>query len=131
MNTVTQIRADSSIIFLPCSDIGKTIGFYTEMIGLTIAQKQGESSVIFDTGYGYIGFVQYSDERPLLSGPKGVCISLNCKDKEDVDQHYLCYVERGGKVQQIPSRHPKFPVYSCFVADPDDYTVEFQIILSE
>ena len=63
------MKAGTSVIFLPCRDIEKTRHFYHEILGLPIEQKQGENLYIFDTGYGYWGFVQYHDGRSPLSGP--------------------------------------------------------------
>ena len=53
------MKAGTSVIFLPCRDIEKTRHFYHEILGLRIEQKQGDNLYIFDTGYGYWGFVQY------------------------------------------------------------------------
>ena len=64
------MKAGTSVIFLPCRDIEKTRHFYHEILGLPIEQKQGENLYIFDTGYGYWGFVQYHDGRSPLSGPQ-------------------------------------------------------------
>ena len=78
----------SSIVFLPVSDIQKTYHFYHEILKLPVHQKQGDSLYIFDTGYGYFGFCEYEDGRKPLSGPKGVCLSLNLNDNEEVLSKY-------------------------------------------
>jgi catechol 2,3-dioxygenase-like lactoylglutathione lyase family enzyme len=124
------MRAGSSVVFLPCSDIRKTVSFYHDLLNLPIDQKQGDSLYIFDTGYGYWGFCQYQDGRKPLSGPQGVCLSLNLKDDEEVRNRYeelkdRCDVYRG------PQKHPQFPVYSFFISDPDGYLVEFQNVYAE
>ena len=125
----TVFQNGSLIVFLPCSDIVKTRAFYEGLLGLRVAQIQGNgTAIIFDTGYGYIGFAQYTDGRPLLSGAKGVCISLNCRDRADVDAHFAMVKEKGVKIMQEPMLHKVYPVYSCFIKDPDDYTVEYQKI---
>ena len=117
----------SSVLFLPCTDIRKTLHFYHEVLHLPIAQKQSDNLYIFDTGYGYWGFCQYKDHRKPLSGPQGVCLSLNLPDNEGVLKMYeqlkdLC------PVYKKPAVHPDFPVYSFFLQDPDGYLVEFQKI---
>ena len=117
----------SSITFLPVSDIEKTCRFYTEVIGLKVFQKQGEDLYIFDTGYGYWGFCQYKDERPPLSGPKGVCLSLNLDSNEAVLKAFELLKDKA-EVYKEPAKHPVFPVYSFFLKDPDGYLVEFQKI---
>ena len=119
------MQAGSSVIFLPCRDIHKTVHFYHDILGLEIEQKQGDSLYIFDTGYGYWGFCQYGDGRKPLSGEKGVCLSLNLADDAAVRKRYeqlkdCCDVFRG------PEKHPRFPVYSFFLKDPDGYLVEYQ-----
>ena len=68
------MKDESSVVFLPVSNINETLKFYGDVVGLKIVQKQGDSLYIFDTGYGYWGFCQYDDGRKPLSGPKGVCL---------------------------------------------------------
>ena len=120
----------NSVVFLPCSNIQKTVQFYHDMIGLPIVQEQANGKLkIFDTGYGYWGFCQYEDGRPLLSGDVGVCLSLNCPNEADVDAQYQRMVKKLGDCIVPPQIQEKFPVYAFFVRDPDDYKVEFQRIL--
>ena len=122
------MNVPSSIVFLPCSDIQKTDAFYGGILGLPLVQKQGPSLSIYDTGYGYFGFCRYADGRQPLSGPKGVCLSINLADNEAVLARFeelkdLCTVYRA------PQMHPVFPVYSFFLQDPDGYLVEYQKIV--
>lgn len=119
---------ESSIVFLPCSDINQTFHFYHEILDLPVYQKQGENLYIFDTGYGYWGFCQYADGRTSLSGPKGVCLSLNLDSTDSVLQAYEYYKDKC-LIYKKPAKHPDFPVYSFFISDPDGYLVEFQNIL--
>ncbi|MBQ6335289.1 MAG: VOC family protein [Erysipelotrichaceae bacterium] len=120
---------NSSIVFLPVNDINRTYRFYHEILGLPVFQKQGENLYIFDTGYGYWGFCQYDDDRAPLSGNKGVCLSLNLNDNEEVLSRYEELKDKV-EIYKKPSRHPVFPVYSFFIYDPDHYLVEFQKISS-
>ncbi len=124
------MKPGTSVIFLPCSDIAKTVSFYHDLLGLPVDQKQGDSLYIFDTGYGYWGFCQYGDARKLLSGPQGVCLSMNLENDEAVRNRYAelkdrCDIYRG------PQKHPQFPVYSFFLQDPDGYLVEFQNVYQQ
>lgn len=119
------MKENSSVIFLPVSDIEKTVHFYRDVLGLSIDSKQSENLYIFDTGYGYWGFCQYEDGRRPLSGKTGVCLSINLKDDEAVLARYeelkdIC------TVIQEPKKHSVYPVYSFFVEDPDGYLVEYQ-----
>ena len=116
---------ESGVVFLPCADPGRTEAFYHDLLGLPVAQRQGEDVVIFDTGRGYWGFCRYADGRAPLSGPKGACLSLNLESAEAVDAVYQALRDRCPVVHP-PRRHPLFPVYSFFVTDPDGYLVEFQ-----
>ncbi len=112
------MKPHSSVIFLPCTDIQQTVHFYHDLLKLPIDSTQGNSLYIFDTGYGYWGFVQYADQRQPLSGKHGVCLSLNLADDQAVlakyeELRHQCTVIRG------PEKHPDFPVFSFFLADPD------------
>ena len=124
------MNVPSSIVFLPCSDIKKTDAFYGGLLGLPLVQKQGPSLSIYDTGYGYFGFCQYADGRPPLSGPKGVCLSINLADNDAVLARFEELRDRAD-VYKAPARHPVFPVYSFFLKDPDSYLVEYQKIAGE
>lgn len=116
----------SSVSFYPCSDIERTTRFYCDILGLKLYQDQG-SCRIFDTGYGYWGFCQYQDRTP---NPKGLCLLLNCENEADVDVFYERLKDKC-RILAPPAKHPKFPVYSFFVEDPDGYNVEFQKIADE
>ena len=112
------------------SDITGTVYFYRDVLGLPVIQKQGDSLFIFDTGYGYWGFCQYSDGRPLLSGPQGVCLSINMKNPDDVLARYEV-LKDNVSIYKDPAWHPRFPVFSFFVLDPDGYLVEFQHVKTQ
>lgn len=118
---------ESSITFLPVSNLKETVRFYTEVVGLTVWKEMG-SCIILSCNKGYWGFCQYDDGRPLASG---VCMSLNCENTQQVDQEYQRLQSLGIKTQGAPARHPKFSVYSFFFADPDGYLLEFQKIVDE
>lgn len=121
---------ENSVIFLPCRDIAATHDFYTRVVGLQKVQEQAGGTLhIYDTGYGYWGFCQYPDDRPVLGGPQGVCLSLNCADEADVDRFYARVTEQGARVLAAPAMQERFPVYSFFIEDPSGYKVEFQKIL--
>ena len=117
----------SCVTFLPVSDIQKTEEFYTKVVGLTLWDDQGKCK-IFNCGQGYWGFCQYDDGRPLATG---VCLSLNMEDTADVDEKFRNVKAAGAEILQKPEHHKNFPVYSCFVKDPDGYLLEFQKILYE
>jgi catechol 2,3-dioxygenase-like lactoylglutathione lyase family enzyme len=120
-----------SIVFLPAADLKRTRQFYTQVMGLTLAMVQSGGAEIYDTGYGYWGFCAYEDSRPTLGGPQGVCLSINCKDRAEVDSRWQAALAQGAEPISPPAEHGRFPVYSCFLADPDGYRVELQVIESE
>ncbi len=120
-----MMKTGSSVVFLPCGDIRKTEQFYRGILGFPVAERQSDSVLIFDTGYGYWGFCEYGDGRRPLSGAQGVCLSVNLDSEEEVLRMFekcrtLC------RVYKEPARHPRFPVFSFFLQDPDGYLVEFQ-----
>lgn len=118
---------NSSVVFLPVSDINKTFHFYHEVLELPVFQKQGDNLYIFDTGYGYWGFCQYADQRKTLSGEKGVCLSLNLNSNDEVLARYE-EIKDKVTIYKKPAMHPVYPVYSFFICDPDGYLVEYQKI---
>ncbi len=114
---------ESSVTFLPCRNLEQTREFYQDILGMKIFQQSG-GNLIFDTNYGYLGFVQYDDGRPMASG---ACLSFNCPDRAAVDQAYQALKDQPVcRVQGPPQHHDKFPVYSFFFQDPNGYTLEFQ-----
>ena len=119
------MRSGTGAVFLPCSDICATAHFYNGILGLPVAERQSEKLLVFDTGYGYWGFCEYADGRPALSGPKGVCLSLNLDSEQAVLEAYEKY-RNACPVYREPARHPVCPVFSFFLQDPDGYLVEFQ-----
>ena len=58
---------ESSVTFLPCRNLEQTREFYQDILGMKIFQQSG-GNLIFDTNYGYLGFVHYDDVRPIDSG---------------------------------------------------------------
>ena len=117
------MKIESSVIFFPCRDILETKGYYADVLHFPIHKDLG-STVWFDCGYGYIGFVQYDDGREMASG---VCISFNLESIEAVDAMYdaLCKRPVIG-MKGAPVHHARFPVYSFFLSDPNGYLLEFQ-----
>ena len=98
----------SSIVFLPCTDIRRTVEFYHDTLGLPIAQRQSETLCIFNAAGGYWGFCQYADGRKPLSGPQGACLSLNLESNEAVWTMYERLKDRC-PVHRAPAQHPDFP----------------------
>lgn len=117
------MKIESSVMFFPCKSMADTKAYYTQVLGLKIANET-PNNLILDTNYGYIGFVEYDDGRPMATN---ICISFNCPTRADVDE---AYAEICGKpechVSSAPAHHAKFPVYSFFFSDPNGYTLEFQ-----
>ena len=53
------MKDESSVVFLSVSDIDETLKFYRDVVGLKIAQKQGESeeqNVFYDAPLRHIYF---------------------------------------------------------------------------
>ena len=113
----------SSVVFFPCKDIKETLCYYRDILGFDIEKDLG-ASIWVDCGRGYIGFVQYEPPRDMA---KGACISFNLSSMEAVDEMYerLRYLPVIG-LKGPPQKHPKFPVYSFILSDPNGYLLEFQ-----
>ena len=55
------------------------------------------------------------------------CILENLPAIEDVDAMYTSLLNRAViGLKGAPAHHPRFPVYSFFLSDPNGYTLEFQ-----
>ena len=121
------MRMVGSVVFLPVKDLARTRAFYTQVIGLRLAMVQPAGAEIYDTGYGYWGFCGYGGGRPGVGGGNGGCRSIHCEDGEEVEARWRKAVALGAQAVSPPAEHARFPVYSCFVEDPDGYRVEFQV----
>lgn len=119
------MKPESSVIFFPCRDIDETKQYYTQVLGLSVYKDLG-NTVWFDCGYGYLAFVDYGPDRAMASG---ACISFNLPSVEAVDEMYHALQNSPIRVLGLegpPVHHPKFPVYSFFLSDPNGYTLEYQ-----
>ena len=119
------MKPESSVIFFPCRDITETKKYYSQVLGLPVYKDLG-STVWFDCGYGYLAFVDYGPERAMASG---ACISFNLPTTRAVDEMYETLSRSDVPVLGLegpPEHHPKFPVYSFFLSDPNGYVLEFQ-----
>ncbi len=114
---------ESLVVFFPCRDMAETRAYYEGVLGFK-AYKDLGASVWYDCGAGYIGFVDYGPERAMA---QGACISFNLESTGAVDVMYkkLKKLPVIG-LKNAPQTHPKFPVYSFFLSDPNGYTLEFQ-----
>ena len=122
------MKMTGSVVFLPVKDLARTRKFYTQIMGLRLAMVQPGGAEIYDTGYGYWGFCAYGDGRPALSGAQGVCLSLNCTARAEGDARWQAALAQGAQPVSPPAEHSRFAVYTCFLADPDGYRVELQVI---
>lgn len=114
---------ESNIVFLPCKNLEETLQFYTKIIGMNLVNKDEAGCIWLDSSYGYIGFCEYDDNRPMATG---VCISFNLKDVEAVDKKYEELLSKNIEGLTTPQKHPRFSVYSFFFKDCNGYLLEFQ-----
>lgn len=110
------------VAFYPTKDLIKTRQFYEELLGLPLYMDQ-RTAIIYDTGYGYLGFCQYEEPREC----RHVCISFNQTSPQEVDRRYQELVGRVC-IASSPVWHPHYPVYSFFFQDNNGYTLELQYI---
>lgn len=115
---------ESLVVFFPCRDIEAVKSYYTGVLGLELYKDLG-NTVWFDCGYGYLAFVDYGPDRALAGGQ---CISFNLPSREEVDEKYAELSRTPGVISlgAPPQKHPRFPVYSFFLSDPNGYTLEYQ-----
>ena len=113
----------SNVIFFPCRNMQETKKYYTEILELPVYKDLGHT-VWFDSGYGYLAFVEYDPPREMASG---ACISFNMDSEAAVDAVYEKLLTRETiGLKGAPQKHPKFPVYSFFLSDPNGYLLEYQ-----
>ncbi|MEF9892445.1 MAG: VOC family protein [Anaerorhabdus sp.] len=106
------------INFYQCRNLDETKEFYLKL-GLTISRIDPQC-IIFDSGYGEIGFLESSSFSPLPYS----CISFVKETKEEVDKLHQQFLDFA---ISSPKQHEKYPVYSFFMKDPNHLTVEFQV----
>jgi len=117
------LKPVSNVIFFPCRDIFETKRYYAEVLELPVYKDLGHT-VWFDSGYGYLAFVEYDPPREMASG---ACISFNMASEAEVDAVYKMLSEKAAiGLQSPPKKHPRFPVYSFFLSDPNGYLLEYQ-----
>ena len=51
------MKPESMVLFFPCKNIKETIEYYTTVLELPVYKDLGHT-VWFDSGYGYLAFVQ-------------------------------------------------------------------------
>ena len=112
----------SNVAFYPVADLKATVDFYKDIIGLKIVFSS-ETQVIFCANKGHFGFVEYEDKK---AAEGRLCLSLNCGSNEEVDEEYKRVCALGATPLAAPAMHPKFPIYSFFIKDPNGYFAEFQ-----
>lgn len=110
------------VAFYPTDDLVKTKSFYEEVLSLPQYMDQG-SAVLYDTGYGYLGFCQYPQHREC----QHVCISFNMESTQAVDEYYV-QLSKKLHCLHAPAWHEHFLVYSFFFQDVNGYTLEVQFI---
>ena len=125
------MKLTGSVVFLPVQNLEETRRFYTQVLGLELAMVQPGGAEIYDTGRGYWGFCQYATAARPWAGTR-VCVSPSTARTGPR------WTPAGGRPWsgapnrlQPPALHSRFPVYSCFLADPDGYRVELQVIEME
>lgn len=106
------------INFYRVKDLSKTRRFYGETLGLTLYKDQGKC-LIYDTGYGKLGFCSHFPGEALNS-----CITFVYPSKEAVDHMY----ERLDADEE-PTYNALFRIYHFFYMDPNGLKLEFQVFL--
>lgn len=114
---------ESSVIFFPCRSISETTAYYRDVLGMPL-YKDLDGCIWLDCGRGYLAFCDYGPDRPMAAG---ACISFNLPSTAAVDAMYERLRTRPViGLGKRPAHHPRFPVYSFFLSDPNGYTLEYQ-----
>ena len=122
------LRISDQIVFLYCSDLGKTAAFYEGLLGLELVVDQGSCRIVKAAGGGggYLGYCERSGEG---QGGAGVILTLVVPEESDVDDWYAYLSGCGQDLRELPARNPAYGIYHFFFEDPDGYSLEIQAFL--
>ncbi|WP_131814334.1 VOC family protein [Shimia aestuarii] len=120
-------RIMGQITWVYAEDLGQTIPFYRDVLGLRIDRDSG-AAMIFETAPGaFVGVCEAFDDRVVE--PKGGMITLLVEDVATVDAWYQRMVDAGAIPMRAPEKMERFGIYSFFCRDPNGYVIEMQTFL--
>ena len=111
------------VTFLYSRDLGRSVGFYRDDLGLAPVLDQGACRIFRVAGDAFLGVCSAGKREPR---PGGVILTLI---SPDVDAWHARLEARGVTLEGPPRRNERFNIYNFFARDPDGYLVEIQRFL--
>lgn len=120
-----MLPVDAQITFLYTKDLSKSVHFYEEALGLTLAVDQGSCRIYHIINRrSYFGIC----ERATPRNPDGVIFTIVT---QDVDSWYERIASHGYACEYAPRISEEYGIYHFFVKDPNGYLIEVQRFLDE
>ncbi len=122
---MTMLPISQQITFLYTQDMAKTVPFYEDVLGLSLALDQGGCRIYRVLGSSaYLGICQ----RPTPKTPDGVIFTFVT---HDVDAWYAHITSKGIVCEHAPRINSEYGIYHFFVRDPNGYLIEVQRFLDD
>jgi len=113
-----------TITFLPCLDLDAVHRFYTELLGLPLAQEQHTCRLYRAAPNTYVGFCSHTGTVP--QPPESVIVTLLTDDVPAWHDHLTAQGVRTDGPARINER---FQIEHFFAFDPSGYRIEIQRFL--
>lgn len=113
------VTFDAQITFLPCSDLGQSREFYSDVLGLELVLDQGACLIWRVAGDAYVGVCGRDEFTPS----DGVILTIVTDHVDDTCERVLA---AGWTIMSGPQQNEEFDIYQAFVHDPDGNVIEIQ-----
>ena len=110
---------DSTIVFLPTTDLSRTADFYEHALRLERVLDQTSCQIFQTSEAGYLGFC-LREQAPINDS---VILTLVT---EEVDEWKDILEQRGVVIEKPPTYNPEYKIYQMFLRDPNGYLIEVQ-----
>ena len=119
-----MIGYTGQITWVYTHDLGPTVAFYRDILGLAVWRDAGAAVIFEITPGARLGVCTAFEDRVV--SPAGSMVTLLT---EDVDGCYSRLVLAGADLQGPPRKFEQFGIYSFFCHDPNGYVIEVQTFL--
>lgn len=121
MKDSRMLPVDAQITFLYTRDLQKSIDFYEDILGFSLAVDQGSCRIYHLVGHhAYFGICE---RESAPENPQGLIFTIVT---QDVDAWYERISLKGWHCEYPPRLNKNYNIYHFFVKDPNGYLLEFQ-----